>query len=358
MRILQVGPYSPPHGGIQAHVVALRKYLQEQGETCDVIDLNRFRRTDGLGAYGPRNAVHLLWLLLKLQADIVHLHVGGNLTPRLLGLSLVCGWLPNRKAVLTFHSGGYPSSPQGKKARPNTMRGWIMRRLDRVIGVNQEIVDVFKRYGVPSSRLSLIRPYSLPAGPPSVDLPEQLEAFFVAHQPILLSVGLLEPEYDLAFQIEALGLLREKFPTAGLMLIGSGSLESELRQRINSKDYGQDIMLCGDVDRDVTLRVIADADVFLRTTLFDGDSISVREALHFGVPVIASDCAARPVGVRLVPKTDLRSLLAAIETCLKQTRSQPPQRDVREENLESVLKLYRELVVNRQTRDHEQRVSE
>ena len=358
MRVLQVGPYSPPHGGIQAHVVALRKYLHEQGETCDVIDLNRFRRTDGLGAYGPRNALHLLWLLLRLPADVVHLHLGGNLSSRLLALSLICGWLPGRKSVLTFHSGGYPSSPEGKRASPNTLRGWIMRQLDHVIGVNQEIIDVLKRYGLPSTRLSLIQPHSLPAGPPTLDLPEQLAAFCAAHQPLLLSVGLLEPEYDLPLQIDVLGLVREEFPTAGLMLIGSGSLEFELRQRINSKDYSHDILLCGDVDRDVTLRVIADSDVFLRTTLFDGDSISVREALHFGVPVIASDCAERPAGVSLVPKTDLRSLLAAIRACLSQTKSLPSQPEVRDENLKSVLKCYRELLAKEQARDHDHRVSD
>ena len=33
--------------------------------------------------------------------------------------------------------------------------------------------------------------------------------------------------------------------------------------------------------------------IFLRTTLYDGDSISVREALHLGVPVIASDNGMR-----------------------------------------------------------------
>lgn len=343
---MQVGPYSPPHGGIQAHIVALRKYLQAEGIICDVIDVNRLRRTDGFGVFGPRNALHLLWLLLRLPADIVHLHIGGILTPRLLTLSLICGWLPGRKSILTFHSGGYPSSSEGQRAGVNTLRGWIMRQFDRVIGVNQEIVDVFKRYGLPPSHVSLIQPHSLPAGPPSVDLPEPLRSFCAAHKPVLLSVGLLEPEYDLPLQIEVLGLIHEKFPGAGLILIGSGSLESELRHRIKSKSYDRNILLCGDVDRDVTLRVIADCDVFLRTTLFDGDSISVREALHFGIPVIASDCAARPAGVNLVQTSDLRSLLTAIERCLTQTRSRLAQNKAREENLESVSRLYEQLLRN------------
>src|SRR4030095_16621292 len=166
MRVLQLGPYSRPHGGIQAHVVALRRYLQAQGITCDVIDYNQHRKTDGEGVYGPRNGLELLWHLFRLPCDIVHLHIGGNLTFRLLILIVICAWLPRNKSVLTFHSGGYPSSTEGQKAARNTLRGRILSQLDRVIGVNQEIVDVFKRYGLPPERLKLIEQHYLPEGVP------------------------------------------------------------------------------------------------------------------------------------------------------------------------------------------------
>jgi glycogen(starch) synthase len=344
MRVLQLGPYSPPHGGIQANVVALRRYLREQGAECMVIDLNRLRRTDGTGVFGPRNALHLLWLLFRLPADIVHLHIGGNLTARLLALSLICGWLPGRKSMLTFHSGGYPSSPEGRRANRNTLRGWIMRQFDRVIGVNQEIVELFERYGLPRDHVRLIQPHSLPAEPPVLELPEPLRSFCAAHGPVLLSVGLLEAEYDLPLQIDLLGLLRETFPAAGLILIGSGSLQTVMRDRINEKPFQQHILLCGDVDRSVTLRMIADCNLFLRTTLFDGDSISVREALHFGVPVVASDSASRPDGAHLFPAGDLMALRAAVERRLKEKTPRAPQGTAREENLEAVADLYRELV--------------
>lgn len=344
MRVLQLGPYSPPHGGIQANVVALRRYLREQGVECSVIDLNRLRRTDGMGVFGPRNALHLLWLLCRLPADLVHLHIGGNLTTRLLGLSLICGWLPGRKSVLTFHSGGYASSSQGRRANRNTLRGWIMRQFDRVIGVNQEIVDLFGRYGLPRDHIRLIQPHSLPAEPPVLDLPEPLRSFCAAHGPVLLSVGLLEAEYDLPLQIDLLGLLRETFPAAGLILIGSGSLQVEIGDRINEKPYRQHILLCGDVERSVTLRMIADCNLFLRTTLFDGDSISVREALHFGVPVVASDSASRPDGTHLYPAGDLVALRSSVERCLRERTPRKPRGTAQEENLAAVHDLYRELV--------------
>lgn len=41
--------------------------------------------------------------------------------------------------------------------------------------------------------------------------------------------------------------------------------------------------------------------LFLRPTTTDGDSVSVREALYFGCPVIASDVVPRPAGVMTFP---------------------------------------------------------
>ena len=46
---------------------------------------------------------------------------------------------------------------------------------------------------------------------------------------LLLTVGLLEPEYDLPLQIDVLGQVRERYPEAGLIIAGSGSLEQLLR---------------------------------------------------------------------------------------------------------------------------------
>ncbi|HWS52817.1 MAG TPA: glycosyltransferase family 4 protein [Pyrinomonadaceae bacterium] len=343
LRVLQIGPYSTPHGGVQGHVVALRRYLLARGDACEVIDMNRERRTDGAGVYGPRTSAELARLLVTLRYDIAHLHVGGNLTPRLVGLALLCASLPRRRSVFTFHSGGYPSSPAGRVARPASLRGLAMRRFDRVVAVNEEIGAWFGQVGVPAGRVRVIRPYALPAEPPAVEPPEPLRTFLARHKPVLVSVGLLEPEYDLPLQIEALGRVRERFPEAGLVLVGSGSLEAELRRRIAAAPYGEHVLLCGDVERAVTLRVIADSDLMLRTTLYDGDSISVREAVHFGVPVVASDRAARPEGVRLVPAQDLARLGEAAEQSLRNGGRRPPQGRPREENLAAVRALYEEV---------------
>lgn len=344
LRVLLIGPYTPPRGGVQAHVTALREYLLGRGVACEVIDLSPNRRTDGAGVYGPGGGPDVARLLLTLRYDVAHMHVGGGLHARLAALALLAGLAPGRKSVLTFHSGGYPSSPEGRAARPRSLRGLALRRLDRVVAVNEEIAAWFRQVGVEAGRIRLISPYALPASPPAQEPPEPLRSFMKQHGPVLVSVGGLEREYDPLLQLEALGRLREKFPRAGLVLVGEGSLGEELRRRAGETPYGEHVLLCGDVGREVALRVIADSDLMLRTTLYDGDSIAVREAVHFGVPVVATDRAPRPEGVRLVPAQDLARLCEAAEQSLTNGARRQPANEPREENLASVLALYEEML--------------
>ena len=183
-----------------------------------------------------------------------------------------------------------------------------------------------------------------PAPEPAGALPTPLREFFDSHRPLIVSVSGLEPEYDLPLQIRMLGDLRQVMPDAGLAIIGSGSLKVKLREEIAARPYRDHILLCGDVPHPVTLRAIADADVMIRTTLYDGDSISVREALHLGVPVIASDTVFRPEGVILVPISDQEALHRAILETLQRPRVPQASPAIDERNLQLVVEFYQELL--------------
>ena len=344
MRILQLGPYAPPHGGVQANLAAIRGELLGRGISCAVIAITRSDKAEtDEEVYRPANPLSLLRLMMRLRYDIIHLHIGGNVSLRVLALAYACALMPRSKSVLTFHSGGYPSSPAGKTARPATLRGFVFRRLDRIIAVNQEIVEMFERFGVEPQRIRLISPHAVSSPSPETRLPDSFESFRQAHKPLLLTVGGLEEAYDLRTQIEALGLIRERFPQAGLVIVGSGSLEAEIRRQINSKTYAEHILVCGDVAHPVTLRMMAESQLFLRTTLYDGDSIAVREALHIGTPVIATDNAMRPAGVDLVPSSDAAALSQAIEKRLARLRPPGLINHADNENIKAVLDVYQEL---------------
>jgi glycogen synthase len=347
MRILLLGPYPPPHGGIATHIVGMRRYLRDSGFSCEVVNLTRFREPRGEGIYCPRSAFEVSVLLARLRFDVAHLHVGLSFTPRLLALGLACCARPGTRTVVSLHSGGYPASREARERRSFLVRSFVLRRFDCVVGVNQEIVEAVGRFGVPASRVRLICPFVPPPEPAAARLPDPLAAFFEDHEPMLVSVGGLEPHYDVPTQIEALGRVRQRYPNAGLAVIGSGSSENDIRRRIAAAAYSGDVLLCGDLSHQAALAAIRQSDVFLRTPVYDGDSIAVREAMHFGVPVVATRTHFRPEGVELVPPNDPGAVAEAVIRCLARDRRSPHSGADGEEGLRATLDLYRELVAGR-----------
>lgn len=341
---MELGPYSGPHGGVRTNLLAIRRVLFERGIRCAIVNLTHCREEDRADVYYPKSAIDVFALLMRERCDVIHLHIGGMITGRELALCALCSVLPGTKTVLTYHSGGYPSSAQGKRAHPWTVRGAIFRRFDAIIAVNDELAKLFERYGVRRERIHLIPPYAVAALSEEAQLPERLEQFFQQYSPVLLAVAQLEPEYDLALQIDVLPRVRARFPNAGLMIIGDGSLRDTLAGRILQSSCAQNVALCGDVEHAQALQAIRRADVLLRTTRYDGDAISVREALHFGTPVIATDNGMRPEGVHSIDVANGEQLYDAIEKVLLQPAHRSPVLAADDRHIHAVVNLYQALV--------------
>lgn len=344
MHVLQLGPYPPPEGGINRNMLAIRNELLKNGHRCSIIATSRSSKvTPEPDVYHPRSAFAVLRLLFKIKYDVLHLHVGGDISKRVLGLIFICGVLGGRKNVFTLHSGGYPLSKEGQAAKKNSLRAFLFRRFRQIIAVNPLIADVFERYGVEKEKIRIIYPFVHQTPDSNVQVPQNLNDFAVQHSPFLLTVGLLEPEYDLFMQIDAMGTVLETLTGAGLMIVGSGSLEEQLKQSIAEKPYAEKILLTGDVEHKITLHLINDCDILLRPTLFDGDAISIREALFLDTPVIATDNCMRPEGVRLMPVHDVDALIENIKDLAKSEGKPKLVRAEEKENILEVLNLYDEI---------------
>jgi glycosyltransferase involved in cell wall biosynthesis len=344
MRVVQLGPWPPPFGGVQTHLVALRRRMDAAGVANQVVNITSAADSGVAGVHYPRSAAALIRTLVSIPSDIIHLHLGGHLSGRLLALAAICASLPRRRTVLTFHSGGYPSSPAGQTASPRTLRGMVLRRFDRIIVVNRELETLFVRFGCEPSRIRVIRPHAHPdrSAAERETLEPRLESFRQAHDPLLVSVNLLEPEYDIPLQIEALASIRTTHSRAGLLVLGSGSLDVSIRQAAASSPVAEHILVAGDVAHEQTLALLRRAGALLRTTRYDGDSISVREALALGTPVVATDTGMRPDGCVLFPVGSVRGLVEAVGRALAAGRTEPEQ-GAAGDDLEQVLDVYREL---------------
>ncbi|MGB7210831.1 MAG: glycosyltransferase family 4 protein [Pyrinomonadaceae bacterium] len=346
MRVVQLGPLPPPHGGVSTNLLAIHSLLISRGHDARIISVTSSSETENVpNAYKPRTALQLLRRLLTLDFDIVHFHVGGDFSLRLAVLTLVCGILPGKKSVVTFHSGGYALEAV-KFAKPMSIRGIAFRSVDFLIGVNSQMLEMFRAYGVSEKKMRLILPFALNPPDPNTEIPLDLMDFVNVGDPFLLSVGGLEPEYSHSFMIDAMEIVLRKLPNTGLMIVGSGSLEAKLREQIASKNYSDRILLVDGIDHDILLRLIEDADILLRLTKYDGDAISVREALFLNTPVIATDNGMRPDGVNLVSsEPTAEEVVNKIDEVLtSELLTESDQNVDGQRNIDEVLKVYKELI--------------
>jgi len=117
---------------------------------------------------------------------------------------------------------------------------------------------------------------------------------------------------------------------------------SELHSRIQDRNLQNRVWI---KHEDVPFAgILRQSDIFVRPTVTDGDSLSVREALSYGVPTVASDAAERPEGARIFRSRDLGHFVQ----CLREAANddKPPQLR-RTEFVEDLLSVYRSLASRR-----------
>lgn len=230
---------------------------------------------------------------------------------------------PEPVIVTTLH-GGKQSDLYGRAARHLRYLG------DAVIVVSSDGRDALQGRGFPEERLSVI--------PPGRDLVEfiavrggKVEPAEITGIPadarIVLHVGRLAPLKGLTYLLDAWGLICSDFTATHLVIVGTGELEADLRAHAASHGIGERVSFLG-FRRDVPA-LLARADAFVLSSLWEGMPMAAVEAMAAGVPVVAThvggtaDAVEDQVTGMLVPPADPGALASALRTLLTdRTRAQ------------------------------------
>jgi glycosyltransferase involved in cell wall biosynthesis len=345
MKLLLIGPYPPPHGGISVHVMEARQALQQTGAEVRVLNAQPLKAHRGASRSADclryESIFSLVTLLLShaMRGWVFHVHTNGH-NRRSWLLALLCGLAGKAGpgSLLTLHSGMTPSYLRDGRVRR------ILARITcalygRVVGVNSEIQNSLRVIGVPSGKLEVLPAY-LGATPSSV-LPEAVEVFLRQHWPVFSTVLFYRPEYGFDFLLNGFAELRTRHPKAGCLVMGSGEGKIAAQLAVLKAECGDAVLLLGDVPHALCLTLMARSQVFLRCTSADGDAISVREALCAGTPVVASDVGHRPPGTLLFPVGDVPAFASRVAQALEERgeRHSPPQETLRGSS--RLMELYR-----------------
>jgi glycosyltransferase involved in cell wall biosynthesis len=230
------------------------------------------------------------------------------------------------KTIVTFHSaaGTNIGSLNSFKKIEHRM---ALNRVDHYIAVAAAVREALKELGINAERISTL-PAFLPPRPRTEDfdeIPRQIWDFIGTHAPVITANA---PTIDFHDGADLYGIdlcidlcanLRGLYPHHGFVFCIANVTDrdylNELQQRIIEKRIPDNFLF---VTRSYAFYpLLTKSDLFIRPTNTDGDAISVREALYYKIPTIASDVAPRPRGTIEFANRNIDDLSAKVVQILR-----------------------------------------
>lgn len=324
-----VGGAAAPGASTVAHVRSLSAGLVARGlrvTVCGPCDpQQRAGFTAGGAHFAPapaRAEPEAVAALRRVCADADLVHAHGLRAALLAGLAL--GWGRRRvPLVVTWHTRGTAQGggPRGQLARLLERR--VARSSDVLLGATTDLVERARRRGARDARLAPVatgRPYGGAEGDPGTEpVPHGERPRHKARaelgavgRPLVFSVGRLDAHHGYGAALTAARAWRHLDPAPLLAIAGEGPERAALQRRIDEEVLP--VRLLG--RRDDAFRLLPGADIALLSTRWEGRSLFAQEALHAGVPLVATAVGGVPElvgdGASLVPWGDADALAGAV----------------------------------------------
>lgn len=343
-KVVIVGGYPPPFGGITVHIERLARLLSKNYDV-KVLDFYGRSATEDRSRQGIelvrikdnalKNCTYAIRQLCSGHG-IVHLHVsaGSNL------LRILCFVIAkvSKRLMLTIHSGSFAARVLEKGVFARVVLRWVLQCFDRIVVVNPEQKHALESLGVPIEKVVIIPAYLKADVESSPGIAQRIAELRSRNHRMLISSGFGLPHYGYHVILQALSTaLQDKKVALILALYNTYdraylSELSSLAASLPNVEY----MVLEDSHPEEFNYLLAQCDTYIRATTIDGDSVAVREALQHGLNVLCSDCVARPTGTLLFSLETRGALARALVAASASPRQIQPQTD----NARELLSIY------------------
>jgi len=223
--------------------------------------------------------------------------------------------------VFTEHGRHYPDVRKPKRVWANR---FLFRADDHATAVGQFVKRALVRYeGLHRQRIQVIYNGIAPetfAPDPAIRAAVRAELGLEPDQLALFHVARFHPVKDHATAIHAFALAHDVCPHARLFLIGDGEQRAVMEQAAWDHGVADHCFFMG--VRDDVSRLLQGADLFLLSSLSEGVSVTLLEAMANHLPIAATDVGGNSEVVEhgqtglLSPRQDARALAQNLITLM------------------------------------------
>lgn len=113
----------------------------------------------------------------------------------------------------------------------------------------------------------------------------------------VMGAGSLTPVKNYALFIDVLQIVHQRYPNLKFLHVGEGPLALQLKQAAKEKGLKNSLIFLGKTPHEKVYQFMNQSEVFLHTSLFEGSSTVIAEALYLGCKIVSTigledDCSA------------------------------------------------------------------
>jgi L-malate glycosyltransferase len=250
-------------------------------------------------------------LAAERNIDVLHCH---QYSPFVYG-RIAATWNRRLKIVYTEHGRLSDAPPSWKRRLVNP----LLSRFDgSIVAVSHELRDYMIESRFPRERVRVIHNGIEPAqAATTLDRRRaRLRLGLDERAFVVMTVARLDPVKDLLMLLDAFSIVRRRVRSAQLVIVGDGPERQRLTERAGREDLVGVVQITG--YRPEVRELLAAADLYASSSISEGVSITILEAMATGIPVVATAVGGTPeilsdgAGGILVPSRDPAAMAAAI----------------------------------------------
>lgn len=162
---------------------------------------------------------------------------------------------------------------------------WTLRGARKVIALSRSLAGAAAAQGVDPQNITVI--------PNGVDA-ERFSPNGIPREPVILFAGSLIERKGVGILVEALGLIRRRFPAERLVVIGDGPLRTRLAADAERAGVSDSVLFTGALPPAEVAAWMRRAELFVLPSLEEGQGVAMLEALASGTPCVASRVGGIP----------------------------------------------------------------
>lgn len=259
--------------------------------------------------FHPSLARGILVAAQQSKATVLHCH---QYTPFVYG-ALARMARPGLRLVFTEHGRLSDAPPSSKRRLVNPL---LSRVATRIASVSHDLERHMVAEGLPDSRIDVIH-NGIEVGPLDRTSREAIrrELGIADDRIVIGSVARLDPVKHLQALVEAVELLSGRGTPVSAVIVGDGPERAALEQQARTRGLEAGVHFTG--HRDDARRYLQAMDIYVNSSISEGISLTILEAMAAGLPVVATAVGGTPEIVdgevgRLVPSRDGSALADAI----------------------------------------------